>query len=140
MIVNEVAPHMSFLIALIATATVVICAVMLGATLWLKRHLAKDLAASNYALTAKIAGLQSKVDTLSAQIPTQTEAELRPTQSPRKIDHAIALAELGASADVIQQETGLPEVDVSAIIRFHTRSEPSFQETLAAQNRLAAFQ
>ena len=125
MILTQFDPQTIYAIAAILSGTAAICVGFVVVRIKRSRRAKKGVVEAIYQISQNLAELQHAVSALAKQIDDQHawSGKQQKTKQPNtKVDRAIALAELGVGASNIQQETGLPEIDVSAIIRFHTTS------------------
>lgn len=125
MILTQFEPQTIYAIAAILSGTAAICVGVAMVHIKRSRRAKTDVAEAIYQVSQNIAELQHAVSAIAKQIDDQhmwSGKQQKMKQPATKVDRAIALAELGISASNIQRATGLPEIDVSAIIRFHTTS------------------
>ena len=143
MILTQFDPQTIYVIAAILSGTAAICVGV--AMVRIKRsHRAKTgMTEAIYQISQNLAELQHAVSALAQQIDDQqmwSGKQQKTKQPATKVDRAITLAELGVSASNIQQETGLPEIDVSAIIRFHTTSRSDQSPDRATHDEAVSIQ
>ena len=126
MILTQFDQQTTYMLAAASSGLAAICIGFIMVRIKRSRRATTEMAEAIYKVSKNISELRHEISTLAKQIndqPTWPETSHNTKQLPSKVDRAIALAELGVSATNIQQETGLPEIDVSAIIRFHTASQ-----------------
>ena len=143
MILTQVDPQTIYAIAAILSGTAAICVGVAMVRIKRSRRAKTGVADAIYQISQNLAELQHAVSALAKQIDDQhaRSGKQQKTKQPAiKVDRAIALAELGVSASNIQQETGLPEIDVSAIIRFHTTSRSDQSPNRATHDKGVAIQ
>ena len=115
----------TYMLIAASSGVVAVCVGFILVRIKRSRRATTEIAEALYEASENISELQRQISILAKHIndqPTSPVKSHNTKQLSSKIDRAIALAELGVSATNIQQETGLPEVDVSAIIKFHTAS------------------
>ncbi|WP_438960403.1 hypothetical protein [Nereida sp.] len=143
MILTQFEPQTIYAIATILSGTAAICVGVAMVRIKRSRRAKTDVAEAIYLVSQNIAELQHAVSVIAKQIDNQhmwSGKQQKMKRPATKVDRAIALSELGVSASNIQQETGLPKIDVSAIIRFHTASRSDQSPNRATHDKAVSIQ
>ena len=117
-----------FLISAVALTLALLNAlVLLGLYGRMNKNIAKNHLHTQQAVSRALNTLRDDINTIgmrqSAEESLQTTPAVNPTQ--KRFEKAIALAEIGVSSENIARETGLSEIDISAIVRFHSKQAPT---------------
>ena len=110
-------------VAFAVTLTFMNVFVLLGLYGRLNKSIAKTHIQSQQAVSSLLTTLRNEIKTISMRQSTKESEKVAPAISAaqKRFEEAIALAELGVSSENIARETGLSTIDISAIVRFHSK-------------------
>ena len=110
-------------VAFAVTLTFLNVFVLLGFYGRLNKSIAKTNIQSQQAVSSVVTTLRNEIKTISMTQLTKESEKVTPVVNPsqNRFEEAIALAELGVSSENIARETGLSTIDISAIVRFHSK-------------------
>jgi hypothetical protein len=114
------------IVAFAVTLTFLNVLVLLGLYGRLNKSIAKTHVQTEQTVGCAVNTLRNEIKSISTRQLTEehvkVETVVRPAQ--KSFEEAIALAELGVSSENIARETGLSAIDISAIVRFHSKKSP----------------
>ena len=110
-------------VAFAVTLTFMNVFVLLGLYGRLNKSIAKTHIQSQQAVSSLLTTLRNEIKTVSMRQSTKESEKVAHAISAaqKRFEEAIALAELGVSSENIARETGLSTIDISAIVRFHSK-------------------
>ena len=110
-------------VAFAVTLTFMNVFVLLGLYGRLNKSIAKTHIQSQQAVSSLLTTLRNEIKTISMRQSTKESEKVAHAISAaqKRFEEAIALAELGVSSENIARETGLSTIDISAIVRFHSK-------------------
>lgn len=110
-------------VAFAVTLTFMNVFVLLGLYGRLNKSIAKTHIQSQQAVSSLLTTLRNEIKTISMRQSTKESEKVTHVISAaqKRFEEAIALAELGVSSENIARETGLSTIDISAIVRFHSK-------------------
>ena len=110
-------------VAFAVTLTFMNVFVLLGLYGRLNKSIAKTHIQSQQAVSSLLTTLRNEIKTISMRQSIKESEKVAPAISAaqKRFEEAIALAELGVSSENIARETGLSTIDISAIVRFHSK-------------------
>ena len=113
-------------VAFAVTLTFMNVFVLLGLYGRLTKSIAKTHIQSQQAVSSLLTTLRNEIKTVSMRQSTKESEKVAHAISAaqKRFEEAIALAELGVSSENIARETGLSAIDISAIVRFHSKQSP----------------
>jgi len=114
------------MVAFTVTLTFLNVLVLLGLYSRLNKSIAKTHVQTQQTVSRAVNTLRNEIKTISMRQLTEESVILAPSVNPaqKRFEEAIALAELGVSSENIARETGLSAIDISAIVRFHSKQSP----------------
>jgi hypothetical protein len=127
MMTQDLLTQNTFLITAFAvTLTFLNVLVLLGLYGRLNKSIAKTHVQTQQTVSRAVNTLRNDIKTISMRQLAEESVNLAPTVIPAqtRFEEAIALAELGVSSENIARETGLSAIDISAIVRFHSKQSP----------------
>ena len=114
------------IVAFAVTLTFLNVLVLLGLYGRLNKSIAKTHVQTEQTVGCAVNTLRNEIKSISTRQLTEEHVKVEPVvrQAQKSFEEAIALAELGVSSENIARETGLSAIDISAIVRFHSKKSP----------------
>ena len=114
------------IVAFAVTLTFLNVLVLLGLYGRLNKSIAKTHVQTEQTVGCAVNTLSNEIKSISTRQLTEEHVKVEPVVRPaqKSFEEAIALAELGVSSENIARETGLSAIDISAIVRFHSKKSP----------------
>lgn len=114
------------IVAFAVTLTFLNVLVLLGLYGRLNKSIAKTHVLTEQTVGCAVNTLRNEIKSISTRQLTEEHVKVEPVVRPaqKSFEEAIALAELGVSPENIARETGLSAIDISAIVRFHSKKSP----------------
>ena len=114
------------IVAFAVTLTFLNVLVLLGLYGRLNKSIAKTHVQTEQTVGCAVNTLRNEIKSISTRQLTEEHVKVEPVVRPaqKNFEEAIALAELGVSSENIARETGLSAIDISAIVRFHSKKSP----------------
>lgn len=114
------------IVAFAVTLTFLNVLVLLGLYGRLNKSIAKTHVQTEQTVGCAVNTLRNEIKSISTRQLTEEHVKVEPVVRPaqKSFEEAIALAELGVSSENIGRETGLSAIDISAIVRFHSKKSP----------------
>ena len=111
------------IVAFAVTLTFLNVLVLLGLYGRLNKSIAKTHVQTEQTVGCAVNTLRNEIKTVSMRQSTKESEKVAHAISAaqKRFEEAIALAELGVSSENIARETGLSTIDISAIVRFHSK-------------------
>ena len=113
-------------VAFAVTLTFMNVFVLLGLYGRLNKSIAKTHVQTEQTVGCAVNTLRNEIKSISTRQLKEEHVKVEPVVRPaqKSFEEAIALAELGVSSENIARETGLSAIDISAIVRFHSKKSP----------------
>lgn len=114
------------IVAFAVTLTFLNVLVSLGLYGRLNKSIAKTHVQTEQTVGCAVNTLRNEIKSISTRQLIEEHVKVEPVVRPaqKSFEEAIALAELGVSSENIARETGLSAIDISAIVRFHSKKSP----------------
>ncbi|XCN42068.1 hypothetical protein DSM117340_01330 [Lentibacter algarum] len=114
------------IVAFAVTLTFLNVLVSLGLYGRLNKSIAKTHVQTEQTVGCAVNTLRNEIKSISTRQLKEEHVKVEPVVRPaqKSFEEAIALAELGVSSENIARETGLSAIDISAIVRFHSKKSP----------------
>jgi hypothetical protein len=114
------------IVAFAVTLTFLNVLVLLGLYGRLNKSIAKTHVQTEQTVGCAVNTLRNEIKSISTRQLKEEHVKVEPVVRPaqKSFEEAIALAELGVSSENIARETGLSAIDISAIVRFHSKKSP----------------